>query len=62
MSGKVDIRRHRAGANTAECEDCDRLLPDSTRERCREHAARTGHTVRFYVEDVTIYTRKEPQR
>lgn len=40
---------------TAECENCQRLHPDSTRERCRVHVQQTGHTVRFIVEDVTKY-------
>ena len=39
----------------AECEQCDRLHPDSTRERCRIHVNQTGHTVRFVIEDVTVY-------
>ena len=39
----------------AECENCNDLHPDSTRERCRVHVHQTGHTVRFVVEDVTKY-------
>ena len=39
----------------AECENCNDLHPDSTRERCRVHVQRTGHTVHFVIEDVTKY-------
>ena len=39
----------------SECEGCDKLHPDSTRERCRLHAQQTGHVVRFTIEDVTVY-------
>ena len=38
-----------------ECEGCARLSPDSTRERARQHAARTGHTVHYVIEDTTTY-------
>ena len=53
---RITIQRQRGGG-VAECEGCDRLHPDSTRERCRVHADRTGHTVRYVIEDVTIYKR-----
>jgi hypothetical protein len=56
---RVTIRRFRH-AGTAECEGCDKLHPDSTRERCRVHAEQTGHKVRFTVEDVTTYERPRP--
>jgi len=39
----------------AECEHCDGLHPDSTRERVRVHVQQTGHTARYIIEDVTKY-------
>lgn len=53
---RVDIQRFRH-AGMAECEQCGG--PTSwTRERARQHAAERGHTVRFVIEDTTVYTRK----
>lgn len=57
MSAGVSIQRFRY-EHTAECENCDRLNPGSTRERCRVHVQQTGHTVRFVIEDVTKYKPK----
>ena len=54
MAKRVVIKRFRYG-HVAECEGCDRLHPDSTRERCRVHVQQTGHKVRFVIEDVTTY-------
>ena len=51
---KITIKRFRY-RGMAECEGCDKLHPDSTRERCRVHAQTTGHKVRFLIEDVTTY-------
>jgi hypothetical protein len=51
---KITIKRFRY-PGAAECEGCDKLHPDSTRERCRVHAQTTGHKVRFLIEDVTTY-------
>lgn len=51
----VDISRYNSPA-TAECEQCDRVPPDATRARCHLHVRQTGHTVRFVIEDTTVYT------
>lgn len=58
---RVVIKRFRH-QGTAECEGCNRLHPDSTRERCRAHVRATGHKVRFVIEDVTAYDPAEPSR
>ena len=58
-SGNVEINRFRT-QHTAECERCDGLDPDSTRERCRVHAEQTGHIVWYLIEDTTVYKRKGP--
>lgn len=52
----VRIERFRSDG-MAECEGCDDLHPDSTRERARQHADRTGHTTRYLIEDTTVYRR-----
>lgn len=57
MSAGVKITRVNM-LPTAECENCNKLNPEATRERCRVHVQKTGHTVRFIIEDVTRY---EPQ-
>lgn len=54
MSGGVKITRVRM-LPLVECENCGRLSPEATRERCRVHVQQTGHTVRFTIEDVTRY-------
>lgn len=51
----VTAKRFRYPA-TAQCENCNDLHPDSTRERCRVHVQQTGHKVRFLIEDVTTYS------
>jgi hypothetical protein len=56
---KVNIERFRS-QTTAECEQCDRLHPDSTRERARQHAAVLGHTVHVVIEDTTVYRKAQP--
>ena len=56
-SYSVDITRQRSGT-TAECEGCDQLHPDSTRERVRRHVKLTGHKARVIVEDSTVYVRR----
>jgi hypothetical protein len=50
----VAIKRFRY-PGTAECEGCDEIHPDSTRDRCRVHVQQTGHRVRFVIEEVTTY-------
>lgn len=40
---------------SAECEDCDVLAADATRERARLHVQQSGHTVRISIEHVTVY-------
>ena len=55
MSNAVAIKRYRNYGAIADCEQCDKLHPDSTRERCRVHVQQTGHTVRYLIEDVTVY-------
>lgn len=54
MSDRLEIRRGRR-EGVAQCTDCDKLRPDSTRERARQHAKQRGHIVRFVIEDVTTY-------
>jgi hypothetical protein len=61
VSKGVAIERFRQ-QHVAECENCDKLHPESTRERCRVHVQLTGHTVRFVIEDVTKYQRAEATR
>jgi hypothetical protein len=53
----VQTTKHRS-PGMAECERCE-IDTDSTRRQAREHAADTGHTVHFIVEDRTTY-RPEP--
>jgi hypothetical protein len=61
MSWLVEIKRMRY-PGIAECETCNRLHPDSTRERCRQHADHhPGHRVLFTVEEVTAYHRPDDQ-
>ncbi len=38
----------------AQCEQCQHG-GEWTRERARQHANRNGHTVRFLIEDTTVY-------
>lgn len=47
---------HERDSHTASCEDCGRLHPNATRERCRLHVKMTGHTVRYVIDEVTVYT------
>jgi hypothetical protein len=57
VSWQVEIKRMRY-PGMAECETCNGLHPDSTRERCRQHADQfPGHHVRYVVEEVTFYER-----
>lgn len=58
MAKRIQIRRVRS-VSMAKCEQCISLHPDSTRERCRQHANVTRHTVRFVIEDTTIYAPTE---
>ncbi|TDC35679.1 hypothetical protein E1211_15350 [Micromonospora sp. 15K316] len=51
---RLDISRL-TNPPSVECEQCDRLRPDATRERARLHVHQTGHTVRVLVEHVTVY-------
>lgn len=51
---KVEISRVKL-PQAVECEGCDILRSDATRERARQHAKTTGHTVRVSVEQVTVY-------
>ncbi|MGE5830637.1 MAG: hypothetical protein ACM30G_20055 [Micromonosporaceae bacterium] len=55
---RVRIDHHR-GDGVAECEGCE-IHPESTRERLRQHVARTGHTGRYVKTIVTIYRPKHP--
>lgn len=61
MSLKVRIRHVRL-PGMAECEQCEQLPPGATRTRARMHAINTGHTVRYMVEEATIYTPAEGGR
>ena len=51
---RLSISRYK-GLPVAECNDCDRLPPDAMRERVWVHVRKTGHSVRWTVEHVTIY-------
>jgi hypothetical protein len=53
MTARVEIRRRFRDWGTAECED--RLPPQCTRERARQHVKEHGHIVRFVITDTTIY-------
>lgn len=63
MTKGVTVRRHQrprdAAPGRAYCQGlgCGWAL-DCTRERARQHVAKTGHTVHYTVEQITIY---EPQ-
>lgn len=61
MSDQVEITRFR-GEGEAECETCEsegREFPrGATRERARQHAKRSGHFVRYVIEDTTLYQGK----
>lgn len=39
----------------AECDQCESLHPESTRQRVRQHVQTTGHRARVVVEDITVY-------
>jgi hypothetical protein len=54
MSKRIEITRRRS-AGKVECENCDHLPIDATRERARQHADSAQHLVRVLVEDVTTY-------
>lgn len=53
MPKRVTITRYRS-AGLAECEQCQ-TVKEWTRERARQHADRDRHTVRFLIEDTTVY-------
>jgi hypothetical protein len=53
MSGPLKTTRFKS-QGIAECEQCQQQ-GDWTRERARQHANRKGHTVRFVIEDTTVY-------
>lgn len=53
MPKRITIRRIRTDGR-AECEQC-RTRREWTRERARQHADRHQHTVRFVIDDITIY-------
>lgn len=53
MPKAIRIRRIRTDG-TAHCEQCQ-TRNDWTRERARQHADRERHTVRFVIDDITIY-------
>ncbi len=53
MPKRIAIRRHRS-IGMAECEQCQ-TVKEWTRERSRQHADQQQHTVRFLIEDTTIY-------
>jgi hypothetical protein len=55
MRRAIKISRFRLGG-MAECEQCGGPPKDWTRERARQHADAQRHTVRFVVEDTTVYT------
>jgi hypothetical protein len=54
VAKRIEISRRRS-PGMVECENCDRLPIDATRERARQHADRNQHLVRVLVEDVTTY-------
>ncbi|MEV5819232.1 hypothetical protein AB0L22_08665 [Micromonospora haikouensis] len=55
---KVSIRRS-TSRPMAQCENCDRLSINATRERVRRHVQQTGHTAWVVVEDQTQYSPQE---
>jgi len=55
MRKAIEITRHRSDGR-AICEQCSRLPRECTRERARQHADQKQHTVRFVIEDTTVYT------
>lgn len=57
---KVDIARG-ALPPAANCENCDSLPADATRERVRQHVAQTGHTAWVVVEQYTRYQPKSDE-
>lgn len=54
---KVDIRHHK-NPSMAQCEGCDALPINATRERVRQHVTKTGHTAWVVVEHETSYRPK----
>jgi hypothetical protein len=54
MRKAIDIKRFRFFGR-AECEECG-TAKEWTRERARQHADQKRHTVRFVIEDTTVYT------
>lgn len=54
MPKAIRIERFRS-EGMAECEQCAGPPYEWTRERARIHADQQQHTVRFVIEDTTIY-------
>lgn len=54
MPKAIRISRFRTDG-MAECEECGGPPREWTRERARQHADRFQHTVRFIIEDTTVY-------
>jgi ATP-dependent Clp protease adapter protein ClpS len=54
MTAGVEIHRYH-DEGVAECQNCDRLPAECTRERARQHARQRGHTVHFVITDTTVY-------
>ncbi len=50
---RVQATRYKEDAH-AVCDVC-RGAKQWTRERVRQHVIQTGHTVRYVIEDVTVY-------
>lgn len=50
----ITIARTRTDG-TARCDQCGTTRP-WTRERARQHADQRRHTVRYLIEDITVYT------
>lgn len=44
-----------------QCQDCELLHPESTRQRVRSHVAKTGHRARVVTEAITEYRPEESQ-
>ncbi|BCJ45354.1 hypothetical protein GCM10010168_86230 [Actinoplanes ianthinogenes] len=56
-SRRIQVDRFKSKGR-AQCEECGGPPRQWTRERARVHADLKRHTVRFVIEDTTIYSRK----
>jgi hypothetical protein len=57
MAKRIQVQRFKS-TGRAQCEECGTPPRLWARERARLHVDREGHTVRFVIEDTTVYSRK----